>query len=108
MTPGGTVDFKDGATTVCSAKPLTGSSPYTATCQQTYNATSAGHSITAVYSGDSARSARPPPRFQQVVNKAATTTSLVSSVNPSVVGQQVTYTATVSVTAPGTRRWRAR
>ena len=37
-----------------------------------------------------------------VSNQADTTTSVVSSVNPSVVGQQVTYTATVAVTSPGT------
>src|SRR2546427_3091354 len=37
----------------------------------------------------------------QVVNKADTTTTVVSSVNPSVSGQWVTFTATVSVNSPG-------
>jgi hypothetical protein len=36
-----------------------------------------------------------------VVDLAQTTTALGSSVNPSVSGQSVTYTATVSVTSPG-------
>ncbi|WP_414645961.1 Ig-like domain repeat protein [Bradyrhizobium sp. 26S5] len=34
--------------------------------------------------------------------QASTTTALTSSLNPSVAGQPVTFTATVSVTAPGT------
>jgi hypothetical protein len=38
----------------------------------------------------------------QVVNLAATTTSVSSSVNPSDVGQQVIYTATAAVVSPGT------
>jgi hypothetical protein len=35
------------------------------------------------------------------VNKASTTTTLVSSANPAVSGQSITFTATVAVTAPG-------
>jgi hypothetical protein len=35
------------------------------------------------------------------VNKAATTTALGSSVNPAAIGQATTYTATVTVSAPG-------
>ncbi len=56
------------------------------------------HVITADYSGD--------PVFQpstgsatQTVNKTATTTLVVSSLNPSTVGQAVTFTATVSPAA---------
>src|SRR5207244_9006304 len=37
----------------------------------------------------------------QVVNKASTSTALTSSTNTSVFGQAVTFTATISVTAPG-------
>ena len=37
----------------------------------------------------------------QTVNRADTTTGLSTSVNPTVFGQSVTFTATVSVTAPG-------
>src|SRR5205807_1516732 len=37
----------------------------------------------------------------QVVNKAGTTTSLASSVNPTVFGQSTTFTATVAVVSPG-------
>src|SRR5262249_19011792 len=38
----------------------------------------------------------------QTVNKASTATALASSANPSVVGQSVTFTATVTAVAPGT------
>ena len=38
----------------------------------------------------------------QVVNAANTSVVVVSSVNPSAVGQSVTYTATVSASSPGT------
>jgi Bacterial Ig-like domain (group 3)/Bacterial Ig-like domain (group 1)/Leishmanolysin/Filamin/ABP280 repeat len=37
----------------------------------------------------------------QVVNPAATTTAVSSSVNPSALGQSVTFTATVTAVAPG-------
>ena len=96
--PAGTVTFTDGSTTVCGAVPLNGSGQ--ATCQVTY--TSVGsHSITAAYSGDTNFKAGTSPTLTQQVNQAATATSVSSSVNPSVVGQQVTYTATVAPVAPG-------
>ena len=68
----------------------------------TYSATGS-HTITAKYLGDTNYSASPTsPSITQVVNAAATTTAVVSTLgNPSVVGQAVTYTATVAVTAPG-------
>jgi hypothetical protein len=37
----------------------------------------------------------------QTVNLASTTTTLTSSLNPSMSGQSVTFTATVAATAPG-------
>ncbi len=57
--------------------------------------------ITAKYPGDSAFAASTSAVLAQVVNDAATTTSLTSSQNPSNAGQSVTFTATVSVTPPG-------
>ena len=41
------------------------------------------------------------PEITHTVNKAATTIALTSSALPSVFGQPVTFTATVSVLAPG-------
>src|SRR5262249_40966756 len=39
--------------------------------------------------------------LSQTVNRAATTTILTSSLNPSISGQAVTFTATVTANAPG-------
>ena len=55
-------------------------------------------SISAKYNGDRNHSGSTSSRLNEVVKTAAATT-LVSSLNPSVVGQAVTFTATVSSTA---------
>ncbi|HEY1445628.1 MAG TPA: Ig-like domain-containing protein, partial [Acidimicrobiales bacterium] len=101
--PSGTVTFKDGVSTIsaCSGQSvhtLTGE----AACTVTYaDTTGSPHSISATYNGDADFSASTSSPLSQAVDKAATTTALGSSVNPSVSGQMVTYTATVSVTGPG-------
>src|SRR5205823_9153493 len=60
------------------------------------------HTITATYGGDSSFSASPPSDpLTQTVNQASTTTTLASSLSPSVFGQPVTVTATVAPVAPG-------
>src|SRR5262249_41389306 len=59
------------------------------------------HPVTAVYSGDANFSGSTSSAVTQTVNKALTSTTLVSSLNPSINGQSVTFTATVSVTLPG-------
>ena len=56
------------------------------------------YSITAKYKGDGNNSGSTSSTLSEVV-KAATATTLVSSLNPSVVGQAVTFTAGVSSTA---------
>ncbi|MDA2936856.1 Ig-like domain-containing protein, partial [Acidobacteria bacterium AH-259-A15] len=61
------------------------------------------HPIDAQYSGDSSfEGSSTSTPLTQVVSQAATTTSLISSLNPSVFGQAVTLTATVTVPSPGT------
>ena len=61
--------------------------------------TTAGpYSITAKYSGDDNNTGSTSSTLSQVIT-AATTTTLVSSLNPSLIGQAVTFTATVSSTA---------
>jgi hypothetical protein len=55
--------------------------------------------ITATYSGDANFSASTSPGLRQVVNnttKSATSTTLTSTLNPSIYGQKVTWTATVT------------
>jgi hypothetical protein len=59
------------------------------------------HSVVAIYSGDASHSGSTSSPLTQHVAQAATTTSIGSDVNPSTVGQSVTFTATVSATAPG-------
>ena len=60
------------------------------------------NSITAVYNGNSNFGSSTSPPVVQTVNKNSTTTSVSSSLNPSRHNQAVTFTATVSVIAPGT------
>lgn len=68
----------------------------------TSSLTAGNHTVTAHYSGDGNHNPSSGSLAGgQVVNQATTTTSLVSSLNPSVVGQSVTFTATVSVVPPG-------
>jgi hypothetical protein len=57
--------------------------------------TVAAHSITVVYGGNGNYLASTSPVLTQTVNKAATKTNLVSSLNPSTHGTAVTFTATV-------------
>ncbi|WP_342728508.1 Ig-like domain repeat protein [Bradyrhizobium sp. B097] len=94
--PTGTVQFKDGAANLGAAVTLAGG---VATFTTSSLAT-ASHSITAVYSGDGNNVASTSAPLTQTVNKAATSTSLVSSLNPSTPGQSVTFTATVTGTSP--------
>ena len=58
------------------------------------------HDLTAVYAGSTLYNGSTSPVLREIVTGgAATTTTLTSSLNPSVVGNVVTFTATVS--APG-------
>src|SRR5208282_3639322 len=59
------------------------------------------HSITVVYSGDTDFTTSTSAAVTQVVNEDATTSVVASSANPSVFGQLVTFTATVTANAPG-------
>lgn len=94
----GTVTFFDGTTTL-------GSGPVGTGGVAIYTTSSLGvgsHSITASYGGDANFSASTSsPALSQVVNQANTTTTVLSSANPSVSGQAVTFTATVTAVAPG-------
>jgi hypothetical protein len=95
-TPTGTVDFKDGANTLATVALSGGTATYV-----TPNLSTGDHTITAVYAGDSTFFGTSSSPFDQIVARADTATAVVSSDNPSVFGQPVTFTATVTVNAPG-------
>ncbi len=95
--PTGSVTFMDGATTL-------GTGTLDASGQANFTTAAlsvAGHSITAIYGGDVDFVASTSPALTQTVDQASTTTTLLSSVNPSVFGQSVTFTATVAAVSPG-------
>ena len=58
------------------------------------------HSVTVIYNGDG-RFANGTGGFTQSVQKISTTTNLRDSVDPSVFGESVTFTATVASISPG-------
>ncbi len=59
------------------------------------------HTITTVYNGDGNFKVSTATALGQTVNQASTSTRLTSSLNPSVYGQAVTFTATVTANSPG-------
>src|SRR5207249_428553 len=92
-TPTGSVIFKDGATTLgtgaLASARATLTSPTLATGSQTNSA--------ATHSGDGNFDlSSTSTSFIQTVNREPTTTTVSSSQNPSVFGQSVTFTATVT------------
>jgi hypothetical protein len=93
----GTVQFKDGAANLGSAQPLASGTASISTSALT----TGSHTITAVYSGDAGYTGSTSSSLTHAVNKSNTTTALSSSVNPSVFGQGITLTATVTAIAPG-------
>ncbi len=100
--PTGTVSFKDGSTTICSAVPVTSTATASAmaTCSVTYaNTVGSPHPITAAFvNSDGNFTGSTSSTLNQVVTSTTTGTStaLTSSPNPSNAGQPVIFTATVS------------
>ena len=97
-TPTGSVTFRDGAT------PL-GTVPVDATRQATLTISTllvGAHPITAVYEGDAGFAPSTSPVLTETIGKAATKTIVTTSATPVVHGVPVTFTATVTVVAPGT------
>jgi large repetitive protein len=94
----GTVSFSDGTTVLAAAVPVNAGVATFATSALAVGS----HSITASYSGDSGHtSSTSMPALVQVVNQVAspTVTAITSSLNPSTLGQSVTFTAEVSTVA---------
>ena len=94
--PTGTVTFKNGAATLGSPALAAGKAVLSIS-----TLTIGVHSITAVYNGDTNHSPSTSPGVSHTVNKGATSTALLASVNPSVFNQAVTFTATVTPSTSG-------
>lgn len=90
--PTGTVTFLDGPTSL-------GTATVNAAGQATLTVTTltAGtHGLTAAYAGDARDASSTSAVYNQVVQQAATSISLTSSVNPSFAGAPVTFTASLT------------
>jgi len=87
----GTVQFLDGSTVLGTATVSGG------TASLAVSTLAVGpHSLSAAYSGDSNYAGAASGAWAQTVAKGASAVSLSASPNPSVFGQAVTFTATVS------------
>lgn len=96
-TPGGTVTFFDGGATI-------GTATLNAAGVATLASSALGvgtHSLTAVYAGAGGFTPSTSPALTQVVNRAATTTTITSTRNPAEVNQPFTVTLVVAPVAPG-------
>jgi hypothetical protein len=87
----GTVNFFDGANPLGSSA-LVGNTATLMTSSLTVGA----HTLTAQYAGTAGFAASVSAGTSETITKAASALALISSVNPSVLGSPVTFTATVS------------
>jgi hypothetical protein len=95
--PTGTVTFSDGVTTLGTGTlDATGATTFTTSALAV-----ATHALSAVYGGDANYTTSTATTLSQVVNQADTSTAVASSSSPSLVDTSVTFTATVTPTAPG-------
>jgi len=101
FTPTGVVNFYNGTTFLADASLTNGTGKFT-----TSTLPVGTDKLTAIYPGGGNAGGSPAGALQghpstsntvnEVINPAATTTSLASSANPSTVGESVTFTATVA------------
>ena len=98
-TPTGSVQFSVDGASFGAALPLSGSgAAATGTSSATATLTVSGspHTIKAVYTNTDGDFTGSSGTLGQTVNPAPTSTTVTSSVNPSIYGQSVTFTATVA------------
>ena len=93
----GAVTFKDGATTLGTGTLSSDLATFTTT-----KLAIGAHSITADFAGNANIAASTSAALTQTVNKAASTTALAASLNPSIFNQAVAFTATVKSATTGT------
>jgi hypothetical protein len=94
-TPTGTVSFFDGSTLLGTSAMTGGQGTLSVS-----GFTGGNHTLTATYGGDSNFGSSTSGAITQTVNKGSTSTTVVSSLNPSSSGDPVTFTATVTPVAP--------
>ena len=98
-TPTGTLTFTDGGVSMGTAALIGGTASFTTTA----TALPAGtDTITAVYAGDANFLTGTSSPVVQTVAQAGLTTTVTNPSNPSVFGQTVTFTATVTSSTLGT------
>jgi hypothetical protein len=95
-TPTGTVTFLDGSTILGTGTLSGGLASFNTSALAV-----SSHSISASYGGDGNFTGSASASLSQTVNVDGTTTALVSSANPGLFGQSVTFMATVTANAPG-------
>jgi autotransporter-associated beta strand protein len=101
--PTGTVSFfLDGSSVPAATVPLTVGSGNDQAQFSTNTLDVGGHTVTAVYNGDTNFSTSTSGNVTQSVAQVSTSTKLVASVNPATVGVPVTFTATVTSASPST------
>jgi Bacterial Ig-like domain (group 3) len=95
----GSVTFTDSGSAIpsCSAIPVAG---HQATCEATWGAAGTHH-IRATYNGSTELLASTAPEVVDTIAPVATSTALSVTPTSAVVGQPVTYSATVSEHGPG-------
>ncbi len=92
--PTGTVQFKDSVSNLGAPVQLIGGQAQLVT--NNLSVSGSPHSITAVYSGDDNNNGSTSSAVPHVITAVSSTTVLISSLNPSTNGDNVTFTATVS------------
>lgn len=90
----GNVEFRDGGALVATRALIAGEATFT-TNTLAHN-TGTAHPITATYVGNSNYATSTIGPLNHVVNRAAPTNTLTSSLNPSLSGQQINITATIA------------
>lgn len=93
----GGVTFKNGATTLGTGTLNAGVATFSTT-----NLAIGTHPITATYAGNLTFGPATSGAVNQVVTTGSTTTALTVAPNPAAVGNTVTFSATVTATAPAT------
>jgi len=95
-TPAGTVTFENGGTSIGTGSLSSGATTFT-----TVNLPAGTQTITAIYGGDVNFTSSTSTALPQTINQAATTTALGSSASTTVFGQLITFTAAITIVAPG-------